>query len=361
MRLLIFNILICCFVITYTSFGQSIPKELIPTDVRQISRVTGKSEANELLPNPNTTDKHYDVGGTDLGIAWDMGNGKTGFFFGDTYGRDFKSVPGGGPGKAGNWRSNVLGISTDKNLNDGLTFDTMIAHELIPSPHITNGTGSHTAIPTAAINIKGTDYVHYMDVRKWGGPGSWTTNYSGIFQSKDQGLNWIKCPTVRFSDTSNFAQIAYAKSEGFIFMLGTPAGRSGAAYLARFKEEDILQQPKYEYWNKWHGWLKEAETLATPIIEGPIGEASLLYNLKYKRWVVTYMNEKEGTLVMRDALEVSGIWSSEKILANARDYPGFYGAFMIPASSRGNEIYFNMSMWFPYNVFLMQATLKFAD
>jgi len=144
-------------------------------------------------------------------------------------------------------------------------------------------------------------------------------------------------------------------------MIGTNSGRWGAAYLARFKPADITNQEKYQYWSRRSGWATSDESKAEAIIEAPLGELSLLYHPKYKRWILTYLNEKKGALVMRDAISITENWSEEKILASSADYPGLYGAFMHPVSSQGDQLYFMMSMWFPYNVFVMRATLKFAE
>jgi len=336
-------------------------RDIVPFNLERMARVTGKSISGESLPNPNRTDELYNIGGTDLGIAWKMGNGKVGYFFGDTYGADFKVVNEGGPGVAGDWRSNVLALSSDKNLADGLTFDHMVAHQIVPSPHIIDGTGSHTTIPTAAIHAGRADYVHYMDVRKWGGIGSWTTNYSSLYKSTDNGQNWAKCDEVRFGALSNFAQVAYAKKDGFVYMMGTVPGRWGSAHLARFKETDILKQQEYEYWNNTKGWVKNDEKSADVVIDAPLGELSLAYNKKFKRWIITYLNEKKAEIILRDAENIAGPWSSEKTLVKATDYAGLYGAFMDPSSETTDELYFLMSMWKPYNVFLMKARLKFAD
>lgn len=331
---------------------------LIPHNVKRIARVTGKTLPNELLPNPNHTDERYGIGGTDLGIAWVMGNGKVGIFFGDTYGKDWKAVKEGGPGSAGNWRSNVIGISADQDLADGLSFTGMITREVVPSPHVIDGSGSHTAIPTAAIYIDGVNYVHYMDVRKWGSPGNWETNHSGLYQSKDHGVNWVKCSAVGFSATSNFAQATYAKKSGYVYMMGTISGRWGGVHLARFKEADVLSMNNYEYWNKTRGWVKGDENSAEVIIPAPAGELSLAYYSKLKRWIITYLNEEKHQLVLRTARDLTGVWSEEQTLATAQAYPGLYGAFIYPGYEDTNQVYFLMSMWHPYNVFLMHAELK---
>lgn len=335
-------------------------KQLVVYDVKRVARLTGKSTIEENLPNPNRTDERFNLGGTDLGIAWDMGKGKTGFFFGDSYGSDFKQVKAGGPGNAGNWRSNVLAISTDNQLEDGITFDTMISKQVIYSPHITDGTGSHTAIPTAAIHIGEKDYVHYMDVRKWGNAGNWTTNFSALYSSKDGGKVWLPCKEVRFAALSNFAQVGYAKKDGYVYMMGTKPGRSGGAYLSRFKQNDILNQAEYEYWNKIEGWKKGDESQASLTIDAPVGELSIAYHTGLKKWLLTYLNGQKGDLVIRYATEINGKWSEEQTLVSGKEYHGLYGAFIHPAKLDGNDLYFTMSLWWPYNVFLMKASLKLS-
>src|SRR5690606_4324201 len=147
------------------------------TSVKPIARLTGATVKGDTLPNPNAGGKRYNVGGTDLGIFWEMADGTIGCFFGDTNGNDFKPSKIGG-GNGGAWRSNVLAFSKDKNLEDGLSFSSWAvdskgsAREIIPSAHDTSGKGDWTSIPTAAISVLGTEYVHYMNVRDWGAAGN---------------------------------------------------------------------------------------------------------------------------------------------------------------------------------------------
>ena len=355
------NLFVLCVLMTIplNALAQTIhSKEVQVTSVLAIARLTGNSLPSDTIPNSNQTVERWDIGGTDLGIAWQMGNGCTGFWFGDTYGADWKLSAEGGPGQAGNWRSNVLAFSSDEELNDGITFDDMIHNEIIPSPHITDGTGNHTTIPTAAIHARGKDYVHYMEVRQWGSPGSWTTNRSGLYSSANQGRTWSKSNRVIFRGDSRFSQAAYAKKGSYVYMLGTPSGRWGDVYLSRMKEADIENKEAYAYWDGQQ-WQTNQESLAAPIIPAPAGELSLIWHKDFKRWIVTYLNEKRHALVLRSAAEITGPWSDEQILAHANDYPGLYGAFIHPASVEGDTLYFLMSMWQPYNVFLLKAKLKF--
>ncbi|NKZ68461.1 DUF4185 domain-containing protein, partial [Rhodococcus hoagii] len=78
----------------------------------------------------------------------------------------------GPPGANGqDWRSNVLGHSTDTDLADGLTIDSMVqdrrchAAEIIASRHIPNW--ETTTIPTSGFAIGDRQYLSYMSVRRW--------------------------------------------------------------------------------------------------------------------------------------------------------------------------------------------------
>ena len=66
------------------------------------------------------------VYGTDVGVMWFNGeNAKTQLAFGDTF---------SGPNMSGNWRSNVLLLSTDTQLYDGLTLERSgPANQFIPA------------------------------------------------------------------------------------------------------------------------------------------------------------------------------------------------------------------------------------
>lgn len=84
-------------------------------NVELVSQVTGPGSENR-------TDKRWQVSGTDLGITWESRPGEVSVVFGDTFGLDW--APPGANGQ--DWRSNVLGHSTDTDLADGLTIDSMV-------------------------------------------------------------------------------------------------------------------------------------------------------------------------------------------------------------------------------------------
>ena len=103
-----------------------------------------------------------------------------------------------------------------------------------------------TLIPTAGISVPtpgtefgATQYLSFMSVTQWGAPGHWTTNYSAIAYSDDNGENWKVAPTsVRYNQpwtgNQNFQQAAFVRpGDGYVYSYGTPNGRQGAAYVSR--------------------------------------------------------------------------------------------------------------------------------
>ena len=73
----------------------------------------------------------------------------------------------------------------------------------------------------------------------------------------------------------------------------------------------------------------------------------------------TYLNENTASIELREAEEPWGPWSAPIVLTTAHDYPQLYGAFMTPSflKDEGKTFYFILSMYGPYNTFLMKATL----
>ncbi|KWX21022.1 hypothetical protein AFM11_26920 [Mycolicibacterium wolinskyi] len=262
------------------------PKPEVPASL------TGATIKLPWVTGTGVTD-HWYVAGTDLGIMWNSGytdpeTGKPIIYtlFGDTY---------SGPNMTGDWRNNVLFRTSDTNLMDGLQFSDALIHagasptnpgiprwysrdeqpaagaaQIIYDPGYDGLFGrTYTMIPTSAIAIQNDDgtytqYATVMSIRTWDNPGSWTTNYSAIAYSTDEGKTWtVDRDTVRSSGwlragpayvpgDEHFQQNALVMSndpqDPYVYVYGTPSGRQGSAYLARVEKDQIMNLDAYEYW-----------------------------------------------------------------------------------------------------------------
>ena len=315
------------------------------------------AQATGLLSANRTQD--YNVLGTDLGIMWDHGDGQVLTAFGDTAGL---GIPNLLAGSLWSWRSNILVRSSDRDLADGMTFDSTPrdivgqSKELIPSPKIPFVEISR--IPTAGIAVDGVQYMSMMSVKNWGDPGKWVTNYSSLAFSADNGENWVEAAATRRppeNGNRNFQMGAFVRDGGFVYQYGTPAGRGGLVHLARVPEKEILDLGAYEYWDGG-AWVPKNPDVAAPIAFGGVGELSVQYNAFLGQYLMLTTDER-NSVVMRRAPAPTGPWGAPEVLIDGPELPSMYGAYMHPWSS-GPDLYFLTTVHSNYNVLLMRTTLQ---
>ena len=388
------------------------PRAQVSPSTQFVSWVTGDYiyDGHPTLANTST---RYSVWGTDVGTMWDNGipddprttdinEHQVLIAVGDTF---------SGPNSAG-WRPNTIFRSSDSNLTDGITIadgqwfngnwfggaplgpNSTTARPIILAQNLPAGLASGvTLIPTAGISLPtpgaefgATQYLSFMSVKQWGSPGRWTTNYSAIAYSVDNGENWKVAPSsVRlnspYGGNKNFQQAAFVLGDdGYVYSYGTPNGRQGAAYVSRVLPKDILDVSKYEYYSKgttgWFsstpaGWYKNDPGKATPVFgqEGgacgvanagnTVSEMSVQYNKELNKYVVLY-GDQSNNIVMRTSDTPQGTWSSAKVLMGQQN-GGIYAPMMHPWSpstqGTGTDLYWNLSLSSDYNVMLMRTDL----
>jgi len=329
--------------------------------------------------SPNNTAGRFAITGTDLGIMLDNGdpvNRQVLMAFGDTYG--YCSVRGQ------QWRYNVLLRSRDGALAntiavpDGRMADRYsgaplwapgLAKQIISS--IRFARDERGIIPTAGIAVGGKQYVNFMSIRSWDADGRWTTNFSAIAVSPDNGERWGVYPdSVRpaapgvveraqyVRGHENFQQGAFLKpgpGDPYVYSFGTPAGRSGPAYVARVSPAALPDLRRYEYWDG-NAWVPGDPGTAVPVIPGPVSEMSAQYNTYLNQYLVIYGNGLND-IVIRTAPAPQGPWSPERLVVRSMDIPGgIYAPYLHPWST-GKELYFTLSLWSAYNVMLMKTVL----
>lgn len=345
--------------------------------------VVGRTSRVSWVNGPysaNNTFARFGISGADLGIMWD--NGQTGpnnqilMAFGDTFGNC------GRPDQE--WRHNTLFRSSSRDLTAGMSVpDPQLGNIYAGSPvtairpnfskEIISSLGLVPAeasiIPTAGISIGTTQYIDFMSVRAWGSPGRWSTNFSAIAFSNDNGENWtVARSTIRPSFFSavpgyrfvwgyqNFQQNAYVRQGGYVYSLGTTSGRGGMAFLSRVPENSILDLSRYEYYTPL-GWRRGKPFLAIQVIWDATSELSIAWNAYLRKFIVLY-TDFFNNVVMRTADTPAGRWSWPTVLLPSTAVPGgTYAPYIHPWSS-GRDLYFTLSLWSAYSVLLMHTTLK---
>ncbi|MFC5464654.1 DUF4185 domain-containing protein [Lederbergia graminis] len=342
---------------------QDLPEsfELTATKAKTIARVTGPTLEGETIPNPNQTHERWGLRATDLGVIWDAttdpNDKKVMIAFGDSWDDGWGGSGGGGTYEG--WRANVLAISHDTDLSDGLAFSSMIteegrddyAKEILFSEKDISGTGDGTVIPNAGVTVGDRHYIHYFQLRNW---NNWTINHAGIAYSDDEGQTWTYSD-VKWETDSNFGFASFIKEDGYVYMIGSRTDRKYAAHIARVPEEDMLVKESYEYWNG-SDWVND-ESASVSIIDAPMSEMSIMYNSYYDKYILMYLNINSYAMVIRTSDHLTHGWSEEVTVATGAEFPQLYGGYMHPWSMDGKDLYFVMSLWQPYNVVLMHSTL----
>lgn len=331
-------------------------------NLTEVARLTGPEAINDT--------EAVAVAGTDLGSMITVDD-TTYFVFGDTFGeRDPESIGGQG----GFWRSNVMAYSTDDTPADGITFDGWIidelglAKELVPGLHEPDDTGEVTKIPTYGFAVDGAMYLYFMSVRHWGAPGEWDANYAALAKSTDDGQTWEVLESPQWPGESNFIQVATAPvtedGENYLYFWAIPAGRFGGVQLMKVPadQQSVEDATAYRYFTGtdddgkpiWSSEMVEATT----VVDGTIGELSVMFNDYLDRWTMTYSDT--GTAWIREGLTPWGPWNDPIELVSVTDYDGLYSPYLSPryVEDDGRTIYFTLSLWGPYNVFWFKADLE---
>lgn len=359
-----------------SSSGSSAPSWLkgIPGGMPSL---TGHTTAMHILTGPNGPDQlsKFGLASTDLGFMWDAGDGRTLAVFGDS----FSCGPRGD-----GWHSNAIFESDDRDPSNGIHLTRPVngdrSDEFLPRSLKIDGV-EMTVIPTSGIAIDGVQYVDFMSVKKWGTPGNWTTNYAATAKSTDGGKTWTvmegskrtntnpstsdKLPTLpaHVRGAENFQMTAFAappaeSNDPYVYVYGTPNGRSGQARLARFPKDSFALFPgaaahsDAEFYTG-SGWSRSMSD-AAPVLDGRVSELSVMYHPEQDAWLALY--EAPQGVVVRKAATPEGPWSAPTTLVSRAQLGDLYGAFMFPHQVDEN-LYWVATTWKDYNPVVYKTDL----
>jgi hypothetical protein len=325
-----------------------------------VKPLTGPESPSEM--------QRFDICGTDLGTMAEL-DGTIVLAFGDTFGFQGDSCQRFG----GNFRSNVIGFTTDMDPSDGVVIEDWLAGAdgraiaAVEGRHDQPFTGEFTKIPTAMVAIGDTLYLHYMSVKgfDFSSGFAWLCNHSRFIVSKDGGRTWVEGKRDFGDYQSTFNMLALSAQSGagnaegaYVYAIGTPCGQSFGARVGRVPVAELEETEAWEYWDG-AAWTKD-RAQAAEVIKPGVAMPSLAWNAGIGRWMLTSLNGFTSMIELRFAERPEGPWSDAVILADWFDYVTPYGAFMTPSwiSEDGLRFYFVMSQFGRYNTFVMKAELE---
>ncbi len=283
--------------------------------------------------------------------------------FGDTFGPD-----------KWDWRSNTMAYTDDTDPSDGIVLTgwitdsaTHLAKELIHSAKIDEV--ETTVIPTTAVVVGERLYVYVMSVISWGEYGDWTCNNASIAYSLD-GQTFNEAFNMSWPGNSHFIEWGFVKggsdapaTGGYLYFVATGSGRYDSGYLARVQETQILNQSSYQYYAGLSGediplWSTNHND-AEPILEAPTGEISIMWNSYLEKYMMLNLDDVAKKIYVRTAQSPWGPWGPPRTIISRSEYIGFYAPNIDPllVEDNGRIVYFTMSLWNEYNVYLMKVDL----
>ena len=367
-------------------------------NVEHLGFVTGKDSPGV------TTD--YDVGGTDLGFPVYIPEiDKIYYFFGDTF----------TTGQSGHWRSNVMGISEDKNLSDGLTLSSFVSTPsgyttyAINGHHDNSGVNEVTKIPTGVIDIDGTLYMYYFSMWNWDAPSDNKMNYGGCIKSTDYGHTWERIYDLTWvnpecGNSKERIQILINETadnvvgggnisiedhygfdmtqifpvdgkDGYIYLFLEGGYRNHGVKLARVLKENIEIFEEYEYLTKLDDsgnpvYKKGKQGIAyikgkssTQLVSNPFGEMTAFYNAYLKKWCMMTATGSAVMMFMSD--NIYGPYNTRCLVFPSSSPVVPVGSIYAPMSIEqmqeegGKIMYLLTSTWLPYyNPSFIKVTFK---
>ncbi|GAA5068399.1 DUF4185 domain-containing protein [Nocardia callitridis] len=271
------------------------------------------------------------IGGTDLGVGWRMGNGECAYLLGDTF-------QGGAPGSPGWWRSPLLVksdfVAPDAEVNITRAVGGRSARELIPNKHQEWYVGEVTQIPNAGFRIGTRQWMSVFSVNNWADE-TWETNCAALYYSDDYGKTWVD-PDRRWWNNPDHTDVlqmqAWEVHDGYAYCFSTSNGRhrTDGLYLQRVAVNQLLDPAKYETWidGTW------SPGTPTATLTGRFGEPSV--RRIQGTWVLAVFNPDTANIETRTAPAPYGPWSDAKTEVTQESVPQNYGGFIMPNSTLEN-------------------------
>lgn len=348
-----------------------------------------KIEMVQRMVGPST--EAVGISGTDLGTPFRFvreGKPCLGFIFGDVSGKGrLKPAEGEPAGQEPrlppNTCSNALAFTYDLQAADGLTLQWVTDAEGLYKEVYTAKREDYvdsSTVPGGAFSLGDTIYAYLMQMIHWAShkdPG----NYGRclLVKSTDEGDSFEVVPGVTWGLDGHFVNVSpvvgpapEGPNREVVYLFGSGRFREAPIYLAWVETDAVERKEEYHYYaGQKDGQVRWATDIydAIPIVTARVGELSAAWNAGLKRWMLMYFDyaRTPAELVVRVAPAPWGPWSQPIVLMDlSTKYDWYqegwgipYGGYLCPdlLEENGRVIYFTLSLWKPYSVFLMKATV----
>jgi hypothetical protein len=333
--------------------------------VRMVCRLMGEGKTANAAEN---------IWEGDLGVMFTHGE-RVYLLAGDTMG-------------PGIFAPNAIAYTTDRFPEDCLDFQWRTDSAGNPQAFFPRIDPDST-VPAGAISIDNIMYIFMMDVTQWGVSGSPETHARPLLiKSTDSGTTFSSVWTGKVDEKCvNIAPAIsshpHDQSRTVVYLLTSGTYRKSPIYLAMTDPDAIEDRESYRYFAGYDDgtpvWTADQEA-AVPVVDGVrVGELSVAWNAYLDQWLLSYFNYTpmgKGTLHFRKAPTLWGPWSEpvevfsgtaqygwykkENAKKGAVSWGGPYGGYILEELTKNNGkiVYFTLSLWTPYTIFLMEADLE---
>jgi len=346
-----------------------------------------KDKVNQVLSKKDLTENHTKM------ICRLMGEGKTETNEGNSWDGDLGITFNhnnqlylltGDTGTGDIFAPNAMAYSSDVSPSDCLDFNWSVKSNGGPKfffPIIDPA----STVPGGAISIDDTIYIFMMDVLRWEQP---VIARSLLIKSDDNGQNfstvWRDEPDSKFINISPvLGEHPSIPNKQVVYMIASGKYRESPVYLAYVEIKDISDKTKYQYYtgleNRLPKWSNQ-ENLAKPIVAGvKVGELSVQWNSYLNKWLLAFFDYNSNDMFFTTAEKFWEGWSKPKlVLKRSIKYDWYetkinklgkqvnwnepYAPYLLPDEFNQNEkVYYTMSLWVPYSIFLMETDLSRLD
>jgi hypothetical protein len=273
---------------------------------------------------------------------------------------------------------NALATSSDLDAHDGfsLRWSTLLdGNPKMFFPRIE----PDSTVPAGAISLNGVLYVFMMDVTHWKDiPDPETRARPLLIKSSNNGESfsqvWLGMEDDKFINIAPvLGEHPTDPGHQVVYLFGSGKYRDAPVCLAYAEPGDIEFPNRHLYFKGLQDNLPQwtfSQNEAVPVVRGvKVGELSAVWNEYLQKYLLAFFDfgAQPYGLTLRAAAKPWGPWPEGKLVFDGTakhdwyelGWGGPYGGYLLRELNcdAGRTVYFTLSLWTPYNIFLMELDL----